>query len=69
MACVKALAHKSNFLLLDHDTDWKLAIYEGVSKSSQTGSVEHQLMAVRECGRCGREQGTSPLSMPSGVAL
>jgi hypothetical protein len=44
-------------------------IYEGVSKSSQTGSLEHQPMAVRECGRYGREQGTSPLSMPSGVAL
>jgi len=28
MACVKALAHKSNVLLLDHDTDWKLAIYK-----------------------------------------
>jgi len=28
MACVKALARKSDVLLLDHDTDWKLAIYK-----------------------------------------
>lgn len=28
MAYVKALAHKSDVLILDHDTDWKLAIYK-----------------------------------------
>jgi hypothetical protein len=44
-------------------------VYVGVSKGFETGSMEHQLMAVRECVRCGWEQGTSPLSMPSGVAV
>jgi hypothetical protein len=41
----------------------------GVSKSFQTSSIERQPMAVRECVRYAWEQGTSPLSMPSGVAV
>jgi hypothetical protein len=44
-------------------------MYGGVSKRFETGSVEHQLMTVCECGCCGWVQGTLPLSMPSGVAL
>jgi hypothetical protein len=41
----------------------------GVSKSFETSSKDSQPMAVRECVRCAWEQGTSPLSMPSGVAV
>ena len=44
-------------------------LYVGVSKSFETSSIERQPMAVRECVRCAWEQGTSPLSMPSGVAV
>ena len=43
--------------------------YEGVSKSFETSSIDRQPMAVRECVRCAWEQGTSPLNMPSGVAV
>jgi hypothetical protein len=43
--------------------------YVGVSKRSKNGSVEHQPMAVCERGHCRREQGTSPLNMPSGITL
>jgi len=45
------------------------ALYVGVSKIFETSSVERQLMAVCECVRRAWEQGTSPLSMPSGVAV
>jgi hypothetical protein len=44
-------------------------IYVGVSKSSQTSSTDRQRIALRECVRCAWEQGTSPLSVPSGVAV
>jgi hypothetical protein len=44
-------------------------VYVGISKMSETGSIEHQPMIVRECVRCGWEQGTSPLSMPCDVAV
>jgi len=43
--------------------------YIGVSKSFETSSVDRQLTAVRECVHCAWEQGMSPLSMPSGVAV
>jgi hypothetical protein len=43
--------------------------YVGVSKSSQTSSTDCQWIALRECMRCAWEQGTSPLSVPSGVAV
>jgi len=46
-----------------------LRIYVVVSKSFESNSVEHKPMAVRERVRCAWEQGTSPLSMPSGVAV
>jgi hypothetical protein len=46
-----------------------LSKYVGISNSSQTGSKDHQPMAVRECVRYGRKQGTLPLSMASGVTL
>jgi hypothetical protein len=41
----------------------------GVSKRFETGSLEHQPMAVCECVHCDWERGMSPLSMPSGVAV
>ena len=44
-------------------------MYVGVSKSFETSYTERQLMAVHECVRCVWEQGASPLSMPSGVAV
>ena len=43
--------------------------YKGVSKSFETSSTDRQPMAVRKWVRCAWEQGTSPLSMPSGVAV
>jgi hypothetical protein len=44
-------------------------IYVGVSKSFETSSIDRQTMAVGECVRCAWEQGTLPLSKPSGVAV
>jgi len=44
-------------------------MYIDVSKSFETCSINCQPMAVHECVRCAWEQGTSPLSMPSGVAV
>jgi len=44
-------------------------MYIGVSKSFETSSIDRQPMAVRECVRCAWEQGMSPLSMPSGIAV
>ena len=44
-------------------------IYVGVSKSFETSSTERQPMAVCEYAGCAWEQGTSPLSMPSGVVV
>ena len=44
-------------------------IYKSVSKSFETSSVDRQPMAVREWVRCAWEQGTLPLSIPSGVAV
>jgi len=43
--------------------------YEGVSKSFETSSIDCQPTAVHEWVRCTWEQGTSPLSMPSGIAV
>ena len=39
--------------------------YVGVSKSLETSSIDHQLMAVRECVRCAWKQGTSVCWMAS----
>jgi hypothetical protein len=47
----------------------KYVVGVGVSKCFETSSIERQKTAVRECVRCAWEQGTSPLSMPSGAAL
>jgi len=44
-------------------------MYVGVSKHFETSYTECQPMAVHECVCCAWEEGTSPLSMPSGVAL
>jgi hypothetical protein len=49
--------------------NWILKKYVGVSKSSQTSSTDRQRMVLHECVRCAREQGMSPLSVPSGVAV
>jgi hypothetical protein len=46
-----------------------MIIYVGVSKSSQTSSTDLQRIVLRECVRYAWEQGTSPLSVPSGVAV
>ena len=43
--------------------------YEGVSKNFETSSIDRQPMAVCEYVCCSWEQGMSPLSMPSGVAV
>jgi len=43
--------------------------YIGVAKRFEACSIDRQPMAVRGCVRCAWEQGTSPLSMPSGVAV
>ena len=52
--------------ILRHSFKWQ---YEGGSKSFGTSSIDRQPMALRECVRCALEQGASPLSMPSGVAV
>jgi len=44
-------------------------LYVGVSNSFETSSIDRQPMAIRECVRYAWEQRTSPLSMPSGVAV
>jgi len=44
-------------------------LYKGVSKSFETSSIDCQPMEVHEWVRCAWEQGTLPLSMPSGVAV
>ena len=44
-------------------------MYVGVSKSFETSSIDRQPMTVHECVHCAWEQGTLPLSMPSGVAV
>jgi len=44
-------------------------MYVGVSECLETSYTECQPMAVCECMRCAWEQGTSPLSMPSAVAV
>ena len=46
-----------------------IAFYKGISKSFETSSIDLQPTAVREWVRCAWEQGTSPLSMTSGVAV
>jgi len=48
---------------------YNYVMYEGVSKSFETSSIDRQPMAVHEWVRCAWEQGTLPLSMPNGVAV
>jgi len=58
--------------LLPSTFGWRYAckqLYIGVSKSSQTTSTDRQPMALRECLRYAWQQGTSPLTVPSGVAV
>jgi hypothetical protein len=43
--------------------------YAGVSTSSQTNSTDRKPMALRECVHYAWEQGTSTLSVTSGVAM
>jgi hypothetical protein len=43
--------------------------YVGVSESFETSSIDCQPMAVREWVRSAWEQGTSPLSVLSGIAV
>ena len=44
-------------------------MYKGVSKRFETSSIDRQPMAVREWVRWAWEQGTSPPSIPTGVAV